>query len=50
MYLDADIVCIRNPIDELKLAFEQMSLDLKFIGFADELKKANILNHLKDLI
>ena len=31
VYLDADIV-LRNPIDELKLAFEQMSLDLKFIG------------------
>jgi lipopolysaccharide biosynthesis glycosyltransferase len=49
VYLDADIVCVRNPIDELKLAFEQMSLDLKFIGFADELKKSQYSEPFKRL-
>ncbi len=40
IYLDADIVCINNPIDELIKMFNDMDLDSKFIGFADELKRS----------
>ncbi len=39
IYLDADIVCVGNPINQLTKAFNDMDSNANFIGFADELKR-----------
>ena len=39
IYLDADIICVNNPINEIISTFDDMDSDSKFLGFADELKK-----------
>lgn len=39
IYLDADIICVSNPINEITSTFYDMDSDSKFVGFADELKK-----------
>ena len=39
IYLDADIICVNNPINEIASTFDNMDSDSEFLGFADELKK-----------
>lgn len=36
IYLDADIVCVANPIDEISSAISKLELENKCVAFADE--------------
>ena len=36
IYLDSDIVCVKNPISDLQFAISSMKKNNKFIGFTDE--------------